>query len=129
MDFGPEPYVADLETVAEFNDNFRSALWTGEHLQVVLMSILPGEDIGLERHPDVDQVIIVENGNGVAQMGDSEENLDYEASFYQDYIIIIPAGKWHNVINTSDIPLKLVTIYAPPEHPRGTEQKNKPIKQ
>ncbi|WP_330634558.1 cupin domain-containing protein [Anaerovorax sp. IOR16] len=126
MDYGPEPYVANLETISEFNDNFRSALWTGEHLQVVLMSILPGEDIGLEEHPELDQFILIEDGKGTVKMGDTKDDLDYETSFYEEYAIIIPAGKWHNIINTGDIPIKLVTIYAPPEHPRGTMQKDKP---
>lgn len=126
MDYGPEPYVANLETISEFNDNFRSALWTGEHLQVVLMSILPGEDIGLEEHPELDQFILIEDGKGMVKMGDTKDDLDYETSFYEEYAIIIPAGKWHNIINTGDIPIKLVTIYAPPEHPRGTMQKDKP---
>lgn len=126
MDYGPEPYVANLETISEFNDNFRAALWTGEHLQVVLMSILPGEDIGLEEHPEVDQFILIEDGKGMVKMGDTKDNLDYETNFYEEYAIIIPAGKWHNIINTGDIPIKLATVYAPPEHPHGTMQRDKP---
>ncbi len=125
MDFGPAPYVANLQTAAEFNENFRSALWTGKHLQVVLMSLLPGEDIGLEVHPDTDQFVLIEDGHGTVQMGDTRDALEYSASFYEDYTIIIPAGKWHNITNTGDIPVKLVTIYAPPEYPSGTEQKDK----
>ena len=89
------------------------------------MSIKPGEDIGLEVHPTVDQFIRIEEGQGLVKMGDSKDKLDFQEKVYDDYAIMIPAGKWHNVINTGDTPLKLYAIYAPPEHPRGTVHETK----
>jgi len=126
-DYGPEPFVINIERAAVQNNNYRTALWTGKHLQVTLMSIGVGEDIGLEVHPDVDQFIRVEEGQGLVEMGDSRNNLDYRRRVYEDYVIIIPAGKWHNVINTGNRPLKLYSIYAPPQHPHGTVHETREI--
>lgn len=126
MDYGPEPYVANIEKITEFNDNFRTVLWTGDHLQVALMNINSGEEIGLEMHPEADQFIRIEDGQGIVKIGDKQDNLDYQTNFYEEYAIIIPAGKWHNVINTGSIPIQLFTIYAPPQHPRGEIDKTKP---
>ena len=124
-DYGPEPFVINIEEAAKQNNTFRTALWTGKHLQLTLMSIDVGEDIGLEMHPDVDQFIRIEEGQGIVRMGDKKNNLDFEERVYSDYIIIIPAGKWHNIINTGYTPIKLYSIYAPPQHPHGTVHKTK----
>jgi len=120
MDYGPEPFVVDIEKATKENDNFRTALWTGNNLQLTLMSLNEGEDIGLEMHPDVDQFIRIEEGHGIVRMGDNENLSDFEADVYDDFIFVIPAGKWHNLINTGNTPLKLYSIYAPPNHPHGT---------
>ena len=93
---------------------------TGEHLQVTLMSINVGDDIGLEVHPDGDQFIRIEEGDAIVRMGDSKDNLDYERRASDDSAIKIPAGKWHNISNAGNSPLKVYVIYAPPEHPKGT---------
>lgn len=119
-DYGAEPFVVNINEAAKQNKTFRTALWTGTHLQVTLMSLQPGEDIGLEMHPDVDQFLRVEQGQGIIQMGKSRDNLDFERRIFDDSAIIIPAGTWHNLINTGNIPLKLYSIYAPPNHPFGT---------
>ncbi|MCT4619182.1 MAG: cupin domain-containing protein [Marinisporobacter sp.] len=124
-DYGPEPFVVDIEEATKQNQTFRTALWTGDNLQVTLMCIPVGEDIGLEVHPKVDQFIRIEEGQGLVQMGNSKDQLDFQEKVYDDYAIMIPAGEWHNVINTGDTPLKLYAIYAPPEHPRGTVHKTK----
>ncbi|MEC5423502.1 cupin domain-containing protein [Virgibacillus sp. C22-A2] len=124
-DYGKEPFVVNIEEAAEQNNNFRTALWTGDHLQVTVMSIPVGSDIGLEVHPDVDQFLRIEEGQGVVQMGDSQTNLTFEKNAYEDYAIMVPAGKWHNLTNTGDKTLKLYTIYAPPEHPFGTVHRTK----
>ncbi|MFO7296749.1 MAG: cupin domain-containing protein [Clostridia bacterium] len=124
-DYGPEPFVVNIKQATLQNDNFRTALWTGKYLQLTLMTINVGEDIGLEMHPDVDQFIRIEQGQGLVMMGDDKDNLSYRQRVYEDYAIFIPAGKWHNVINTGRVPLKLYSIYAPPEHPRGTVHKTK----
>jgi len=119
-DFGSQPFVANIAQAAKQNNNFRVALWTGEKLQVTLMSIPVGEDIGLEVHPTEDQFIRIEDGQGLVRMGGSQYELDFEQRVHHGYAIMVPAGKWHNLINTGNRPLKLYTIYAPPEHPFGT---------
>jgi len=112
--------VVNIDQAARQNNTFRTALWTGEHFQVTLMSIGVGEDIGMEVHPNTDQFIRVEQGQGLVQMGDSRDRIDFQQMVYDDYAIMIPAGKWHNLINTGSTPLKVYVIYAPPEHPFGT---------
>lgn len=119
-DYGPEPFAVNIEDAAKQNTAFRTALWTGGHLQLTLMSLMVGEDIGLEIHPDVDQFLRIEEGQGLVRMGDRKDKLDFQANVREDYAIIIPAGKWHNLINTGNRPLKLYSIYAPPQHPHGT---------
>lgn len=125
MDYGPEPFVVDINEITQLNDTFRTALWTGTHLQVTLMSIEVGDEIGLELHDDLDQFLRIEEGEGVVQMGDSSDRLDFQERVSDDFAIMIPAGKWHNLINTGDIPLKLYSIYAPPQHPQGTIHETK----
>ena len=120
MDHGPQPYVVNIEELTISNDTFRTAAWTGANMQMTLMAIQPGEDIGLEVHTDHDQFLRVEQGLGLVQMGASENNLDFEANVEGDDAIFVPAGTWHNVTNTGDAPLKLYSIYAPAEHPHGT---------
>lgn len=119
-DYGKEPFVVNIEQVTKHNNTYRTAIWTGEHFQVTVMSIPVGSDIGLEVHPNTDQFIRIEEGQGLVQMGDSRDKLNFEAAAYDDYAIMIPAGKWHNLTNTGIIPLKVNVIYAPPEHPFGT---------
>lgn len=120
MDHGPQPYVVNIEELTIGNDTFRTAAWTGANMQMTLMAIQPGEDIGLEVHTDHDQFLRVEQGLGLVQMGASEDNLDFEANVEGDDAIFVPAGTWHNVTNTGDVALKLYSIYAPAEHPHGT---------
>lgn len=124
-DYGKQPFVVNIDQAAKQNNTYRTAIWTGEHLQVTLMSIDVGDDIGLEVHPDVDQFLRIEEGQGLVQMGDQRDQLDFRAEVYDDYAIMVPAGKWHNLINTGNRPLKLYTIYAPPEHPFGTVHRTK----
>lgn len=124
-DYGGQPFVVDIEDVTEDNKTFRTALWTGKHLQVTLMSLNIGEDIGLEVHQDTDQFLRIEEGNGLVQMGDSRESLTFERRVDDDDAVFVPAGKWHNITNTGRKPLKLYSIYAPPEHPFGTVHQTK----
>jgi mannose-6-phosphate isomerase-like protein (cupin superfamily) len=119
-DYGPEPFVVNIEEVTRQNNTFRTALWTGSHLQLTLMSINPGEDIGLEVHPYLDQFIRIEEGNGVVMMGRQRDYLDFQRNVSDGTALIIPAGRWHNLINTGRTPLKLYSVYAPPQHPFGT---------
>lgn len=124
-DYGPVPVVINIEKVTKKNDNFRTALWTGRHLQLTLMSINVGEDIGLEIHPNVDQFIRVEQGEGLVKMGYDKNDLSFQKKVNPSSAIIIPAGTWHNVINVGNMPLKVYSIYAPPQHPRGTVHKTR----
>ena len=127
-DFGPNPFVVDIYKATLHNDNFRTAFWTGKYLQLTLMSIEVGDDIGLEIHEDHDQFLRIESGQGLALMGDGKDNLYLQQPVFDDYAVFIPAGTWHNMINTGSTPLKLYSIYAPPEHPWGTVHKTKPVK-
>ena len=92
---------------------------------MTLMSLHVGEDIGLEMHPDVDQFLRIEQGQGIVQMGDQQDQLNFEEEVFDDFAIVIPAGKWHNLTNTGEVPLKLYSIYAPPQHPFGTVHETK----
>lgn len=125
QDYGPEPFIVNIEDITESNDYFRRVYWTNNHLQLAVMSLNVGEDIGLEMHPNVDQFISIEDGEGIVMIGDSKENLIHQANVSEGIAIIIPAGWWHNIKNVGDTPLKLYTIYAPPEHPAGTIHKTK----
>jgi mannose-6-phosphate isomerase-like protein (cupin superfamily) len=125
VDYGPAPFAVNIEEATKHNNNFRTALWTGKHLQLTLMTINVGEDIGLEIHPDLDQFIRIEEGQGLVLMGDRRDMLDFQAYVEDDFAFIIPAGKWHNLINTGNVPIKLYSIYAPPQHPRGTVHRTK----
>src|SRR5690554_5270446 len=124
-DYGSQPFVVNIEEATLRNNNFRTALWTGNFLQLTLMCINVGDDIGLEMHPHVDQFIRIEQGQGLVMMGDRKDNLYYQQRVYDNYAILIPAGKWHNLINTGRTPIKLYSIYAPPEHPFGTVHRTK----
>jgi len=119
-DYGPGPVVFDMEEITLENENFRTTMWTGEYLQMTLMSLQPGEDIGLELHTKTDQFIRVEEGVGTVYMGDTEDNLDFVRELKDDFGFFIPSGKWHNLKNTGNKPLKLYSIYAPAEHAHGT---------
>ncbi|MEA4973047.1 MAG: cupin domain-containing protein [Candidatus Metalachnospira sp.] len=128
-DFGPEPFAVNIERATVMNNNYRTALWTGEHLQLTLMSIPVNGDIGLEMHPEVDQFIRIEDGDAIVKMGSTKDKLNYQARLNGSDAVIVPAGTWHNIINIGDKPLKLYSIYAPPNHPFGTVQETKETKE
>ena len=118
-DFGPYPFVVDIEKATIHNDNFRTVMWTGKYLQMTVMSILPGEDIGLEIHPDHDQFLRIEEGCGLCQMGKVPCDLGFVQPVYENSAIFVPAGTWHNITNTGKTTLKLYSLYAPPDHAAG----------
>lgn len=126
-DYGPNPFAANLNRATLQNAKYRTALWTGDHLQLTLMSIPVNGEIGLEVHPDTDQFIRLESGNGMAMMGPSQECLNFQRPICGGFAVFVPAGTWHNIINTGNQPLKLYTIYAPPHHPHGTVQTTKAL--
>ena len=114
-------YVGAIEALALKNTYFRQVLFTSEHAQLVVMSLQPGEDIGVEVHPDVDQFFRIERGEARFVFDDREERLVRDGD-----AVVVPAGTRHNVINASKAAqLKLYTIYSPPNHPDGTVHKTK----
>jgi mannose-6-phosphate isomerase-like protein (cupin superfamily) len=115
------PYVGPIETLTRKNGNFRQVVFTGKHAQLVVMCLKPGEEIGAEVHPNVDQFFRIEQGQARFVFGKDEEHLVSEGD-----AVVVPAGTHHNVINTSKTTeLKLYTIYSPPNHPDGTVHKTK----
>ena len=118
-DFGPYPFVTDINKATIHNGTFRTALWTGRYLQVTLMCIPVGEDIGLEVHEDHDQFLRIEEGKGFVQMG-SKDNMYCRMPVFDDCAVFVPAGTWHNITNTGNQPLKLYSVYGPPDHKWGT---------
>lgn len=119
QDYGPKPLVINIEEATLDNENFRTALWTGAFSQTTLMTIQPGDDIGLEVHEDHDQFLRIEEGEARVELGDSEDTLE-EFSASDDFAIFVPAGTWHNLTVVGTTPLKLYSIYSPAEHPHGT---------
>jgi len=111
-------YIGNIEKDTLENDNFRKVLFTAKNSQLVLMSLLPGEDIGAEVH-SLDQFIRIESGSGKAVLDGVETKIE------DDWAIVVPAGSEHNIINTGEIPMKIYTIYSPPEHRDGTIHKTK----
>ena len=124
-DHGPYPVVFDMKRLSGMNPYYRTALWTGNCLQVTLMSIPAGGDIGLEMHSDTDQFIYIESGCALVKMGPKKDNLDYRKKVVENCAILVTAYTWHNIINTGRTPLKLFSVYAPPHHPFGTVHKTK----
>lgn len=123
-DNGPRPNAFDIETATRENENYRTVAWTGTYLQVTLMSIPVGESIGLEVHPDTDQFLRLDAGKGRCVMGPAKDQLDFEQEVSDGWSIQVPAGSWHDVVNTGDEPLRLYAIYAPVHHAPGIVQRS-----
>jgi mannose-6-phosphate isomerase-like protein (cupin superfamily) len=122
-DYGQEPYVVDIENLTVSNDNFRVAKWTGKNMQMTVMSIPVNGEVGLEKHDTHDQFLRIEQGSAMVVMGIDKDNLDFKKEASADYAIFVPAGFWHNIVNNGQEDLKLYSIYAPCEHPKGTIHK------
>lgn len=112
-------YCDDIEKATEENEDFRRVLYTGHHLQLVLMTLQPGDEIGAEVHPDRDQFFRFEEGEGEVEIDDNRYAVK------GDFGVVVPAGARHNVRNTGDEPLRLYTLYGPPEHKHGVVQATK----
>jgi len=113
-------YVTNIERDTLANEDYRRVLYTGKYTQLVLMTLRPGEDIGLETHEGHDQFIRIESGTGYVQLDGERRDLE------DGSIVVIPSGAEHNVVNSSSTePLRLYTLYSPPEHPDGTVQHTK----
>lgn len=125
-DYGPGPFIGDINRMAKRNNYFRNTLWTGEFFQITLMSIPVGGEIGLEAH-QVDQYLRIEEGSGLVMMGPRKGYIDLRKSVCENYGIFVPAGIWHNIKNCGHCPLKISSLYAPPQHPPGTIHETKEI--
>lgn len=112
-------FVDDIEELTEANDDFRRVLYTGKKLQLVVMALQPGEEIGEEVHADRDQFFRVEEGEGEIVIDGVTGKIE------SDTAMIVPAGAWHNVRNTGEEALRLYTLYAPPEHRGGVGRATK----
>ena len=118
-------WVADVERATLDNDTFRTVLYTGEHTQLTVMRLGPGEDIGREMHPHLDQFLRLEQGSARVELGRGEDDIEETHEVEDDWAIIVPAGVWHNVVNTGPGDVKLYSLYSPPEHPDGTVHRTK----
>ncbi len=112
-------YFVNIEDETKDNSDYRRVLYTSKNSQLVVMSIEPGDEIGEEIH-ELDQFIRIEKGKAKVILNKTDER-----EVEDDWAFIIPAGVWHNVVNTGDEPLKIYTIYSPPEHKDGVVQKTK----
>jgi mannose-6-phosphate isomerase-like protein (cupin superfamily) len=122
-DIGPQPQSFDLEQATRDNRSYRTVAWSGRYLQVTLMSIPPGGDIGLELHPETDQFLRLDAGRGRVQMGPAKDRLTFEKEVSDGWCALIPAGTWHNVVNIGQEPMQVYAIYAPAHHKPGKIQK------
>ncbi|MDP8954517.1 MAG: cupin domain-containing protein [Actinomycetota bacterium] len=118
-------WVDDIESATLSNSTFRTVLFTGTKMQLTVMRIAAGEEIGVEMHEDVDQFIRIEQGRARVTFGPSEKEVSETHHAEGDWAVIIPAGTWHNVINAGDADLRLYSLYSPPEHPHGTVHETK----
>ncbi|MGM1054826.1 MAG: cupin domain-containing protein [Bacteroidota bacterium] len=119
-DEGKKPWITDIEKATMENKDYRKAVWTGEYMQLVLMSLEPGEEIKLELHSGNDQFIRIESGVARVLMGKEKDNLSFDKTIGDDWIMMIPAGYWHNIINVGQETLKVYTLYGLPVHEAGT---------
>lgn len=122
---GDQPCLINIHHAACSNPNYRKEIWTGDHLQITVMSIPAGGEIGLEVHDDLDQMLRIEYGVATVYMGATKQAVRFVGNANSDYAIVVPAGTWHNVLNIQNVPLKLYSVYAPPKHPVGTLQPTK----
>lgn len=113
-------WVGDIEDATLTNDTFRTVLHTGTHTQLTVMAIPAGEEIGWEAHGNLDQFLRIEEGEGRLDLGPDGDTVAEQHAVRDDWAVVIPAGTWHNVVNTGSAPLKLYSLYSPPEHPAGT---------
>ena len=118
-DIGPRPQTFDLERATRENENYRTVAWSGRYLQVTLMSIPPGGDIGLEVHPETDQFIRLDAGRGRVEMGTAKNRLTMKQEVSDGWCVLVPAGTWHNITNIGKEPMQIYAVYAPAHHKPG----------
>jgi len=117
--------VVYIRKATLYNDYFRREMWTGQHMQITVMSIPVGGEVGKEIHDNLDQFLVVEQGAASVFMGDKADALCFVGEATEGAGILVPSGTYHNVVNDGRIPLKLFSVYAPPKHPIGTLQRSK----
>jgi mannose-6-phosphate isomerase-like protein (cupin superfamily) len=127
VDIGPEPQTFDIERATTENPHYRSVAWSGRYLQVTLMSIPVGGDVGLEAHPETDQFLRLDAGEGRVQMGPAKDELTFQRDISDGWCVLVPAGIWHNITNTGTSPMQLYAIYAPAHHAPDKVQKTAEI--
>ncbi|HVL04407.1 MAG TPA: cupin domain-containing protein [Acidimicrobiales bacterium] len=118
-------WVGNVEEATIGNENFRTVLFTGTNIQLTVMRLGPGQEIGVEMHDHLDQFLRIEQGSGRVTFGPSAGEVDEEFDVGDDWAIVVPGGTWHNVVNTGEGELKLYSLYAPPEHPPETVHRTK----
>lgn len=118
-------WVGSIDRTTLENEAFRTVVFTGEHTQLTVMRLEPGQDIGREAHPETDQFIRIERGRARVEFGREEGSVDATYDVEDDWAIVVPAGVWHNVINTGSRDLQLYSLYSPPEHAPGTIHRTK----
>jgi len=123
-----EIFTGNIEKLSLENKDYRKVLFTSGRQQLVLMRLKPGEYIGMEKHDDADQFIRIEKGNGAVQFGADVKDL-LQVTLGDGSAVLIPAGTWHNIINTSNEDMKLYTLYSPPQHEDKLVQANKPAQE
>ena len=121
-DIGPKPQSFDIETATKENLDYRSVAWSGRYLQVTLMSIPVGGDIGLEAHPQTDQFLRLDAGQGRVQMGPTKDDMPFQQDVSKGWCVLVPAGTWHNITNIGATPMQVYAIYAPAHHKPGKVQ-------
>lgn len=126
-DYGPDPFVVNIDRAAELNTKYRTTLWTGNDLQLLLTAIPVNSDRGVQMHPSADEYTRVESGEALIQMGSDKGSLTYQARMNGNYAVVIPAGTWHNFINIGDVPLKMFSIFSNPIVPYGTDEETMEI--
>ena len=115
-DIGPDPQSFDIERATKDNTSYRSVAWSGRYLQVTLMSIPVGGDIGLEVHHETDQFLRLDAGSGRVQMGAAKDSLTFDTEVTDGWCVLVPAGTWHNITNIGQTPMQIYAIYAPAHH-------------
>jgi mannose-6-phosphate isomerase-like protein (cupin superfamily) len=118
-------WIGDIEKETIENETFRTVVFTGEFTQLTVMSIAPGDDIGREAHHDRDQFLRIEQGRARVELSTTEDAIEETHDVEDDWAIVVPAGVWHNVVNTGTSDLKIYSLYSPPEHPAGTVHETK----
>ena len=122
-DIGPRPQSFDLEEATRENPNYRTVAWSGRFLQLTLMSIPVGANIGLEAHPQTDQFLRLDAGRGRVRMGESEDKLTFDQVVSDGWCVLVPAGTWHDITNIGEVPMQVYAVYAPAHHKPAKIQK------